>query len=228
MKPEIIIAKQLEDSNLSAGTLKNVIAFLCLGSALYIFISLLSYSALDPSFSSVTSLSDSVNNLGGPFGAYLSDVLFSVAGMGAYLILFIASFAAIRLLFFYKPKNNLYKFIKISSATILVLSFSTIFEYYFSGDFFPQGSSGGILGEIIFTNLSNIFGVVGSLLFIFIFMLITTSLTFSFSWLTVIDLVGRYSVLSALYLINTLQEFVLISFNKLKSIEIKEFFKTKK
>ena len=228
MKPEIIIAKQSEDSNLSAGTLKNVIAFLCLGSALYIFISLLSYSALDPSFSSVTSLSDSVNNLGGPFGAYLSDVLFSVAGMGAYLILFIASFAAIRLLFFFKPKNNLYKFIKISSATILVLSFSTICEYYFSGDFFPQGSSGGILGEIIFTNLSNIFGVVGSLLFIFIFMLITTSLTFSFSWLTVIDLVGRYSVLSALYLINTLQEFVLISFNKLKSIEIKEFFKTKK
>ena len=228
MKPEITIAKQLEDSNLSAGTLKNVIAFLCLGSALYIFISLLSYSALDPSFSSVTSLSDSVNNLGGPFGAYLSDVLFSAAGMGAYLILFIASFAAIRLLFFFKPKNNLYKFIKISSATILVLSFSTICEYYFSGDFFPQGSSGGVLGEIIFTNLSNIFGVVGSLLFIFIFMLITTSLTFSFSWLTVIDAVGRYSVLSASYLINTLQALVLISFKKLKSIEIKEFFKTKK
>ena len=228
MKQEITIAKQLEDSNLSAGTLKNVIAFLCLGSALYIFISLLSYSVLDPSFSSVTSLSDSVNNLGGPFGAYLSDLLFSAAGIGAYLILFIASFAAIRLLFFFKPKNNRYKFIKISSATILVLSFSTICEYYFSGDFFPQGSSGGILGEIIFANLSNIFGVVGSLLFIFIFMLITASLTFSFSWLIVIDAVGRYSVLSASYLINTLQAFALMSFKTLKSIEIKEFFKTKK
>ena len=228
MKPEITIAKQSEDSNLSAGTLKNVIAFLCLGSALYIFISLLSYSALDPSFSSVASLSDSVVNLGGPFGAYLSDALFSVAGMGAYLILFIASFAAIRLLFFYKPKNNLYTLVKLSSATVLVLSFSTICEYYFSGDFFPQGSSGGILGEIIFTNLSNIFGVVGSLLFIFIFTLIAASLTFSFSWLTVIDSVGRYSLAATSYLMNALKGFVLMSFEKLQSIEIKEFFKTKK
>ena len=228
MKPEITIAKQSEDSNLSAGTLKNVIAFLCLGSALYIFISLLSYSALDSSFSSVASLSDSVVNLGGPFGAYLSDALFSVAGMGAYLILFIASFAAIRLLFFYKPKNNLYTLIKLSSATILVLSFSTICEYYFSGDFFPQGSSGGILGEIIFTNLSNIFGVVGSLLFIFIFTLIAASLTFSFSWLTVIDSVGHYSLAATSYLMNALKGFVLMSFEKVQAIEIKEFFKTKK
>ena len=228
MKPEITIVKQSEDPNLSAGTLKNVIAFLCLGSALYIFISLLSYSALDSSFSSVASLSDSVVNLGGPFGAYLSDALFSVAGMGAYLILFIASFAAIRLLFFYKPKNNLYTLVKLSSATVLVLSFSTICEYYFSGDFFPQGSSGGILGEIIFTNLSNIFGVVGSLLFIFIFTLIAASLTFSFSWLTVIDSVGRYSLSATSYLMNALKALALMIFEKVQSIEIKEFFKTKK
>ena len=227
MKPEITIAKQSEDLNLSAGTFKNVTAFLCLGSALYIFISLLSYSALDPSFSSVASLSDSVVNLGGPFGAYLSDALFSVAGMGAYLILFIASFTAIRLLFFYKPKDNTYKLIKISSAIILVLSFSTICEYYFSGDFFPQGSSGGILGEIIFTNLSNIFGVVGSLLFIFIFALITTSLTFSFSWLTVIDSVGRYSLLAISYSTEAFKNLVLMSIEYFRALEIKEFFKSK-
>ena len=114
MKREITIAKQSEDSNLSAGTLKNVMAFLCLGSALYIFISLLSYEESDQTFWSVASLSDSVKNLGGPFGANLSATLFSIAGMGAYLILFIASFAAIRLLFFYTPKSNLYSLIKLS------------------------------------------------------------------------------------------------------------------
>ena len=221
MKPEITIVKQSEDSNLSAGTLKNVIAFLCLGSALYIFISLLSYSPKDSSLSSVSSQSVSAINLGGPFGAFLSDILFSFTGMGAYLILFIASFAAIRLLFFFKPKNNLYKFIKISSATILVLSFSTICEYYFSGDFFPQGSSGGILGEIIFTNLSNIFGVVGSLLFIFIFMLITASLTFSFSWLTVIDTIGYYFLLSASFVLKKVKEF----FKTTKTLQAKPLAK---
>ncbi|MDB0058913.1 DNA translocase FtsK 4TM domain-containing protein [Gammaproteobacteria bacterium] len=203
-------------------------AFLCLGSALYIFISLLSYEESDQTFWSVASLSDSVKNLGGPFGANLSATLFSIAGMGAYLILFIASFAAIRLLFFYTPKSNLYSLIKLSSATILVLSFSTIYGYYFSGDSFPQDSSGGILGEIIFTNLSNIFGVVGSLLFIFIFIFIAASLTFSFSWLTVINSVGRYSLSATSYLMNVLKSFALMSFEKVQSIEIKEFFKTKK
>ena len=228
MKQEITIAKQSEDLNLSAGTLKNVIAFLCLGSVLYIFISLVSYSALDPSFSSVTSLSESVNNLGGPFGAYLSDVFFSLAGIGAYLILFIVSFAAIRLLFFFTPKNNLYKFIKVGSAAVLVLSFSTVCEFYFSGDLFPQGSSGGILGEMIFTNLSNIFGVVGSLLFIFIFILITTSLTFSFSWLTVIDAIGRYSLMATSYFLDHLKSLSASFLALIRSIDLTELFKSKK
>ena len=234
MKPEITIVKKLEDSSLSAGTLKNVIAFLCLGSALYIFISLISYSAQDSSLSSTSSQSDSVINLGGPFGAYLSDILFSFTGMGAYLILFIASFSAIRLLFFFKPKNNLYKFIKISSATILVLSFSTICEYYFSGESScsgepcPQGSSGGIIGEIIFTNLSNIFGEVGLLLFIAIFTLITISLTFSFSWLTVIDAVGRYSILSASFLFDQATTFASTLIAKSKTINLSKNLKPNK
>ena len=141
-------------------------------------------------------MTDTVLNLGGPFGAYLSDALFSVAGMGAYLILFIISFAAIRLLFFFKPKSTYYKFLKIGSAVIFISSFSAISEYYFAGDFFPQGSSGGVAGDLIFTTLSNIFGVVGSLLFITIFLLVTSSITLSFSWLAVIDGIGHFSLLA--------------------------------
>ena len=151
---------------------------------------------MDASFSSVNSMTDTVLNLGGPFGAYLSDALFSVAGMGAYLILFIISFAAIRLLFFFKPKSTYYKFLKIGSAVIFISSFSAISEYYFAGDFFPQGSSGGVAGDLIFTTLSNIFGVVGSLLFITIFLLVTSSITLSFSWLAVIDGIGHFSLLA--------------------------------
>ncbi|MGY8792137.1 MAG: DNA translocase FtsK 4TM domain-containing protein, partial [Gammaproteobacteria bacterium] len=163
---------------------------------LYVFISLVSYSSVDASFSSVNSMTDTVLNLGGPFGAYLSDALFSVAGMGAYLILFIISFAAIRLLFFFKPKSTYYKFLKIGSAVIFISSFSAISEYYFAGDFFPQGSSGGVAGDLIFTTLSNIFGVVGSLLFITIFLLVTSSITLSFSWLAVIDGIGHFFLLA--------------------------------
>jgi|TARA_A100001011_G_scaffold318033_1_gene337651 S-DNA-T family DNA segregation ATPase FtsK/SpoIIIE len=199
--------------------LKNVFAFFCLGSVLYIFISLVSYSPLDPSLSSVSSLSGSIENLGGPFGAYLSDALFSIAGIGAYLFLLVISFVAVKLLFFYRPSDRTHKIIKVISAMILLSSFSALSEFYYSGDYFPQSSSGGLIGALIFTNLSNIFGVVGSLIFIVIFFLASISLTFSFSWLSVIDALGhgaKYLILELSAQINNLLRFL---FNALKSID---------
>ncbi|MFL2718747.1 MAG: DNA translocase FtsK [Gammaproteobacteria bacterium] len=184
------------------------------------FISLVSYSSLDPSLSSVSSLSGSIENLGGPFGAYLSDALFSVVGIGAYLFLLIISFIAVKLLFFYQASDRTHKAIKVTSVIVLLSSFSALCEFYYSGDYFPQSSSGGLIGTLIFTNLSNIFGVVGSLIFIVIFFLISISLTFSFSWLSVMDALGRgaqYLLLEISFRINQLFEFL---YQAIKSIDL--------
>ena len=200
--------------------MKNVFAFFCLGSVLYIFISLVSYSSLDPSLSSISSLSGSIENLGGPFGAYLSDALFSVVGIGAYLFLLVMSFVAVKQLFFYQPSNNTHKVIKVTSALVLLSSFSALCEFYYSGDYFPQSSSGGLVGALIFTNLSNIFGIVGSLIFIVIFFLVSISLTFSFSWLSIIDALGngaRYLILEVSAQFTRLLKFLL---NALKSVDL--------
>ncbi|MDG2347571.1 MAG: DNA translocase FtsK 4TM domain-containing protein [SAR86 cluster bacterium] len=213
----------MEDSNLSAGTLKNVLAFFCLGFVLYIFISLISYSSMDPSLSTMSSLSGSIENLGGPFGAYLSDALFSVAGIGAYLILLILSFVAVRLLFFYQPSNRMHKTIKFISGIVLISSFSSLCEYYYSGDFFPQSSSGGLIGNLVFTNLSNIFGVVGSLIFIVIFFLASISLTFSFSWLSVIDVIGKGAKYSFFQFNAKSKQAIQFIVNSIKSIDFSRF-----
>ena len=200
--------------------MKNVFAFFCLGSVLYIFISLVSYSSLDPSLSSISSLSGSIENLGGPFGAYLSDALFSVIGIGAYLFLLVMSFVAVKQLFFYQPSNNTHKVIKVTSALVLLSSFSALCEFYYSGDYFPQSSSGGLVGALIFTSLSNIFGIVGSLIFIVIFFLASISLTFSFSWLSIIDALGngaRYLISEASTQFTRLLKFLL---NALKAIDL--------
>ena len=199
--------------------MKNVFAFFCLGSVLYIFISLVSYSPLDPSLSSVSSLSGSIENLGGPFGAYLSDALFSIAGIGAYLFLLVISFVAVKLLFFYRPSDRTHKIIKVISAMILLSSFSALSEFYYSGDYFPQSSSGGLIGALIFINLSNIFGVVGSLIFIVIFFLASISLTFSFSWLSVTDALGQGAKYLMLELSAQTNNLLKSLFNALKSID---------
>ena len=203
--------------------MKNVFAFFCLGSVLYIFISLVSYSSLDLSLSSISSLSGSIENLGGPFGAYLSDALFSVIGIGAYLFLLVMSFVAVKQLFFYQPSDNTHKVIKVTSALVLLSSFSALCEFYYSGDYFPQSSSGGLVGALIFTNLSNIFGIVGSLIFIVIFFLASISLTFSFSWLSVIDALGsgaKYLILEVSAQFSRLFKFL---FNALRSIDFSKF-----
>ena len=199
-----------------------------MGLVLYIFVSLVSYSALDPSLSSVSSISASVENLGGPFGAYLSDALFSLAGIGAYLILFILTFEAVRLLFFFIPSDNTNKVIKFFSALFLLSSFSALCEFYFSGDLFPQSSSGGLLGSLVFVNLSNIFGVVGSLIFVVIFFLASLSLTFSFSWLFVVDSLGRSLSFLLTELSSQLSKFARIIFQTIRSIDLSKFKNNKK
>jgi S-DNA-T family DNA segregation ATPase FtsK/SpoIIIE len=191
-----------------------------LGSALYIFISLVSYCVLDPSFSSVSSRSRSVENLGGPVGAYLSDALFSAIGIGAYLLLLVLSFVAVKALFFYQASNRAHKLIKLTSIIVLLSSFSALCEFYYSGDYFPQSSSGGFIGAIVFTNLSNIFGVVGSLIFIVIFFLASISLTFSFSWLLVFDSIGNGARHLFFQLSAQLSKVIKFLFNALTSINL--------
>ena len=174
---------------------------------------------MDPSLSTISSLSSTIENLGGPFGAYLSDALFSAAGIGAYLILFVMSFIAVRLLFFYKPSNSAHKTIKLISGIVLVSSFSSLCEYYYSGDFFPQSSSGGLIGAFVFSKLSSVFGVVGSLIFIVIFFLASISLTFSFSWLFVIDVIGKGVTFIFLHFVDKFKQVNRLIFDLIQSID---------
>lgn len=171
-------------------------------------------------------MSSSVQNLGGPFGAYLSDFLFSITGFGAYLILLILSFVAIRQLFFYQPKQVSYKIIKICSALILTVTFSSLCDYYFPGDLFPQDSSGGVIGAFVFTNLASVFGIAGSLIFIFIFFFASISITFSFSWLGVFNAVGKYSFIGISIAFKKTSQFFSKIVSSITSIDFKATVKS--
>ena len=117
----------------------------------------------------------------------------------------------------------MHKAIQITSAIFLISSFSTLCEFYYSGDYFPQSSSGGLVGNLLFTNLSNIFGVVGSLIFIVIFFLASLSLTFSFSWLSVMDALGKSTKYFFQELTSQFIRLVKFIFNSLKLIDVSKF-----
>ena len=170
-------------------TLLNFFSFFLIAFSLYIFIALVSYNPSDSGIFNINS-NPAIQNLGGPLGAKISDFLFTVIGIGSYLVLLIGSVWALQTLFFKDPYNSQIKIaVRFISSIILLISFCSIAEYYFSQN------AGGYLGKSLFINLSNALGFIGSLIFLVIFIIPASSLSLNFSWLTIIDLLGS-SILS--------------------------------
>ena len=165
-------------------TLLNFFSFFLIAFSLFIFIALVSYESSDPAFFNKSS-STTIVNLGGPLGANVSDFLFTLIGMGSYLILLIGCVWALQTIFFQDLYNSKIKiFVRFISSLILLISFCSILEYYF------VNNAGGYLGKLIFTNLSGVLGFIGSLIFLVIFIIPASSLSFNFSWIAVLDLTG--------------------------------------
>ena len=171
-------------SNYVKNTLLNFFSFFLIAFSLYILIALISHDSSDPGFFYKTS-SQTINNLGGPLGANISDFLFTIFGFGSYLILAVGVVWALQSIFLKDPYNTKIKIaVRTISSIILLISFCSILEYYF------QNNSGGDLGKIFFVNLSSNLGYIGSLIFLVIFIIPVSSLAFNFSWLKNIDRIG--------------------------------------
>ena len=185
------------------------LGFGLLGFSIYILISLLSYNAADSGFYYQTS-DPVILNLGGPLGAVISDFLLSTMGIGSYLLLaliFLWSFESIAksLLTFAGP-------LRLIGGLISLICFMALSEFYISGESFPQDSSGGIIGKFIFLNLEKVFGLIGSLLFLVIFMIPSLTLALNISWPSVFAHTGKLII----YLTSFLK---LILINVFKFIE---------
>ena len=171
--------------NYVKNTLLNFLSFFLIAFSLYILIALISHDASDPGIFYKTS-STNISNLGGPLGANISDFLFTIFGFGSYLILAVGVIWALQTIFYKDPYNSKVKTaVRIVSAVILLISFCSILEYYF------LNNSGGYLGKIFFINLSNTLGFIGSLIFLVIFIIPASSISFNFSWLKTLDLIGN-------------------------------------
>ena len=205
--------------NYVKNTLLNFLSFFLIAFSLYIFIALISYDSSDSGFFYKTS-SVTVNNLGGPLGANISDFLFTIFGLGSYLILVIGVIWALQTIFFSDPYNSKIKItVRVVSSIILLVSFCSILEYYF------LNNSGGYLGKFFFINISNILGFIGSLIFLVIFIIPASSLSFNFSWLTAMDSVGNLLIkfidlfqLSVKQVFNFILKYLFKFYERLKKI----------
>jgi len=200
-------------------TLISFFSFFLIAFSLYIFISLLSYDSSDSGYWYRDS-SSTVNNLGGPLGAFISDYLFTLIGFGSYLLLLISSTWCIQVLFFNNSNiSKLDNLLRLSSSVLLLICFCSIGYFYFSYNF------GGFFGNVIFTNLSSLVGEIGALIFLMILIIPSISMSFNFSWLKATDYFGKKLILTykvllkgMLFLLNKIIGISKSFFSKLKKI----------
>ena len=200
-------------------TLISFFSFFLIAFSLYIFISLLSYDSSDSGYWYRDS-SSTVNNLGGPLGAFISDYLFTLIGFGSYLLLLISSTWCIQVLFFNNSNiSKLDNLLRLSSSVLLLICFCSIGHFYLTNNF------GGFFGNVIFTNLSSLVGEIGALIFLMILIIPSISMSFNFSWLKATDYFGKkliltYTVLlkGMLFLLNKVIGISKSFFSKLKKI----------
>ena len=209
-------------------TLLNFLSYFLIGISLYILLVLISYNPSDPAIYSTNS-SETISNLGGPLGANISDFLYSIIGYSSFVVLIAACIWSIQIIYNRNNYNSVSKVVvRFLSFLILILSTSSILEYYNSG------IAGGEIGKILFQSLSSIIGSVGALLFFVLFLIPACSHAFNFSWLATIEKLGKLIISFYLLFISLcksiftkIQQYSIRFFNYIKK-NINSFKKTSK
>jgi S-DNA-T family DNA segregation ATPase FtsK/SpoIIIE len=166
-------------------------------SALYLLISLTSYSAQDPGWSYVGP-GAAVDNAGGRVGAWFADVFLYLFGWFAYLVPFMVAWSAV--LVFRRRYPNLSENIHILALRwlgfVLTLAAGTALVdlYRLDGPLqFPAGP-GGVLGQFLSASMVTGFNPAGSSLLLIAVFLSGFTLFTGLSWLTVMDLIGGWTL----------------------------------
>jgi S-DNA-T family DNA segregation ATPase FtsK/SpoIIIE len=176
--------------------------------AIFILITLFTFDPADPSWSK-TGNYELINNGGGAFGAWLSDILLFTFGWLAFFVPVAVSL--IGWLLFRKFHNlieidylalglrliGIFLFI-IGASTLSSINFDDI--YYFS--------SGGIIGDVFAYLLLPIIGFTGTTLLLLAFLMIGITLMTGMSWIRLVDDLGKYSLVLCGLLYSNLRTFV--------------------
>lgn len=141
-------------------------------SGIAVLISLFSYSPWDPSPFTHLPKGESVKNLLGPFGSYLSDTLFQGIGFTSYIIPLILSLYGLRRILNKERKPRL---IASIGLIVLILSFSSLLSLIF------KTSSGGVIGFLLSKLSLKILSTTGSYLLFVPLILITVMFLLPFS-----------------------------------------------
>ncbi len=165
---------------------------------LYLLLALVSYSARDPGWSA-TGSGAKITNMGGPTGAWLADVFFSLVGYAAYLFPVLLAYRAVIILIERHEEKGFdwltfgIRALGLVLVMIAGTALAAMNDTATSG--LPQGA-GGILGQAIGDAFTLAFSAVGSRLILLAVFLFGMTIFTDLSWLKLMDRLGAWSIAS--------------------------------
>lgn len=158
----------------------------------YIALALLTYSANDPGWSK-TGAGGPIENAGGPAGAWLADVFFSLFGNLAYLFPLMLAYQVVLQLRErnaprFDPLMLALRFIGLALVMVAGTGIA-VMQYGFESETLPF-SNGGYLGLTTATAIDGAFGYLGGTLLLLAMFLFGLTIFIDISWLAVMDQIG--------------------------------------
>lgn len=173
----------------------------------YLALTLFSYSPADPGWSR-TGVGDVVRNAGGPTGAWLADVFFTLFGYLAYLFPVMLGYQVILRLRDrtnprFDPLMLALRFVGLCLVMVAATGIA-VQQYGVTGTELPS-SAGGLLGMATATAIDGAFGYVGGGLLMIALLLFGTTIFIDISWFAVMDAIGAGMISTARHLQRRLQ-----------------------
>ena len=167
-----------------------IIGILLVALGIVLFLSLVSYHPLDPSFFSYTSSKvKDIHNWMGVVGSYVSGFLFQAFGFPSFLVPFVLGIFAFSFIFRWEWKVPL---IKLAGWGVLLLSTSSLFSLWLKPLRFYQQDilAGGFVGEIVSRILVRYFNVAGATILSLLALILSFVLGTGLSFISLVRRVG--------------------------------------
>jgi S-DNA-T family DNA segregation ATPase FtsK/SpoIIIE len=163
---------------------------------LYVLLALVTYSPRDPGWSA-TGSGARILNAGGPTGAWVADVAFSLIGFAAYLLPVLLAYRALVILL-QRHRHQRFDWVTFgirALGLVLVTIAGTALAALndSGGSGLPQGA-GGILGQAIGDGFRLAFSAIGSRLILLAVFLFGITIFTDISWLRLMERLGRWTL----------------------------------
>jgi S-DNA-T family DNA segregation ATPase FtsK/SpoIIIE len=188
-------------------------------------VALITYSPNDLGFNS-NSTNENINNFIGVIGSYFSSLVITFIGISSYFIPLLFFILGLILIASEKSIKSYRELIILRTVSFIMILITTcvITSVHLSIPWMPEGA-GGILGLAIASSLLNNFSIIGTTLLMLSIWFCFIPIFIGFSWITVIESIGRFIIKLTSLMIEASKKVLLKTKDISRKVEIKKSLK---